>query len=470
MPFPEGEDMSGGDSPRTVSVSEHEVNRVCLLMSFTGCGKMKYVLLALALPSLFTFFLIENAVAPKGVFPYDIEKPRQTVLAFFGDQISGSVVCALGELIRRYQRSTPSVSIIYEGRRSSPPEGRGYDELLLRRLNAGYGDDLFIVNAEMIRPLQRGGHLLDLSTLPAVTRLNRECLEQSTVDGKILALPLSFTAYGLFSNLELLERYGLSVPSSYPEWLSTCEEFVRKGIVPIAGNKGFALTVPAMTRGLYKIYDSPDFDRLIHDLNEGKTPPSVYMIEGFRLLERFRDSGYITPGDALGTVPFIGDINAFASGKTPFLISTCRTVLELQSRSVPFPYALTSLPVKDKGVITVTGVDFRTCINADSRHLDEAVAFLNFLTARESARLCSSLSCSFPVTNESAVITPALSRLHEQMTEGRQIPVQDFRLRFATWGPIRELGREIFRGLSAEEAAVRYDALCAKQLRRELKP
>lgn len=194
------------------------------------------------------------------------------------------------------------------------------------------------------------------------------------------------------------------------------------------------------------------------------------MLEGFRLLERFRDSGYISGKDALGTVPFIGDVDAFASGKAPFLISTCRTALDLKNRNISFSYSLTSIPAKDTGTITVTGVDFRTCINADSPYRDEAVAFLNFLTSLPSTRLCASLSYSFPVTNESAIVAPPLARLYEQMTEGRQIPVQDFRLRFDTWAPIRELGKEIFRGLSAEEAAARYDALCAEQLRREGNP
>lgn len=427
---------------------------------------MKYVPLTFVLLSFFAFLFIENSTVPKGVFPYKVEKSQQIVLTYFGDQISGSTISALEDLIGRYQKSIPSVSIIYEGRRSTPQEGRGYDELLLCRLDAGYGDDLFIVNAEMIRPLNRKGHLLDLTDFPAVARLNQECLEQSTVDGKILALPLSFTAYGLFSNLDLLKRYGLSVPSSYPEWLHACDVFVQNGILPIAGNKGFALTVPAMARGLYHLYDSPDFDRLIHDLNEGKTLPSTYMLEGFRLLERFRDRGYISAEDALGTAPFLGDIDAFLSGKTPFLISTCRMILDFKNRKISFPYALTAIPAKDSGVIAVTGVDFRTSVNAKSRHGDEALAFLHFLTAPESVRLCASLSYSFPVTNDTSMIAPELSLLYNQMAGGRQIPVQDFRLHFDTWAPIRQLGRQIFRGMSAEEAAARYDALCVEQLRR----
>lgn len=427
---------------------------------------MKSVFLALAFLLLFAFLFIESSTAPKDVFPYEVEKSQQVILTYFGDQISGSAISALEDLISRYQKNAPDVSILYEGRRSTPQDGRSYDELLLRRLDSGYGDDLFIVNAEMIRSLNQKGHLLDLSHLPAVARLTPECLEQSTVDGKILALPLSFTAYGLFSNLNLLKRYGLSVPSSYQEWLHACEVFVQNGILPIAGNKGFALTVPAMARGLYQLYDSPDFDFLIRDLNKGKVPPSVYMLEGFKLLERFRDSGYISVEDALGTIPFLGDIDAFLAGKTPFLISTCRIILNFKSQNISFPYTLTALPVKDAGTITVTGVDFRTCINTKSQHREEALAFLHFLTAPESARLCASLSYSFPVVKDSSTIAPELSRLSEQMTQGRQIPVQDFRLRFDTWAPIRELGREIFRGMSAEEAAARYDALCAEQLRR----
>lgn len=431
---------------------------------------MRYVLGAIVLLPLFAFFWTENSVVPKGVSPYKVEKEQSIVLTYFGDQISGTAVSALEELVDRYQRATPSISVLYEGRRSTPQEGRGYNTLLELRLDAGYGDDLFIVNAEMIRPLHAKGHLLDLSSLPAVAQLNAECLEQSTVDGKILAFPLSFTAYGLFSNLELLDRYGLSAPASYQEWIFACEAFAQDGIVPIAGNKGFALTVPAMTRGLYPLYDSPHFESLVQDLNEGRTPPSVYLLEGFRLLELFRDKGYISREDALGTVPFLGDIEAFASGRAPFLISTCRTVVELKNRKVPFPYALTAIPVKDNGALTVTGVDFRTSINAAGPHREEALSLLNFLTTPESAKLCAELSCSFPVTKGSAIIPPALARLYEQMAEGRQIPVQDFRLRFATWRPIRELGREIFRGLSAEEAAARYDALCSEQLRLKEKP
>lgn len=66
-----------------------------------------------------------------------------------------------------------------EGWRGTPQKEHGYDEVLLRRLGAGYGDALFIANAEMGRPLNRKGHLFDLTDLPA--RIHRAIHNQKSM-------------------------------------------------------------------------------------------------------------------------------------------------------------------------------------------------------------------------------------------------------------------------------------------------
>ena len=73
----------------------------------------------------------------------------------------------------------------------------------------------------------RKGYLYDLSDMDFIHNLSADALQQSTYDNKVFSLPLSYTAFGLLWNVDLLHQYDLEVPQTLSEFLTVCEMCIR---------------------------------------------------------------------------------------------------------------------------------------------------------------------------------------------------------------------------------------------------
>lgn len=108
-----------------------------------------------------------------------------------------------------YRSGSNAQSDTIEVRVEGLSTGDGYNEALERRLDEGTDVDLFIVNADRVKALNARGYFYDLSQQPVYRKLNDAAKRQSTIDGIAYCLPTKMTAYGLYVNVGLLERYGL---------------------------------------------------------------------------------------------------------------------------------------------------------------------------------------------------------------------------------------------------------------------
>ena len=61
------------------------------------------------------------------------------------------------------------------------------------------------------------------------------------------------------------------------EFFSVCRTLKEQGYTPYLGNKGYAMTVPAMAAGFAGLYASEDKEEQIAKLADGTTPVSAYM-------------------------------------------------------------------------------------------------------------------------------------------------------------------------------------------------
>lgn len=87
------------------------------------------------------------------------------------------------------------------------------------------------------------GYIYDMSDLKCVSNLSDDALIQSTYDGKVFSIPLTYTCFGFVWNVDMLKEYGLEVPENLEEFLNVCETLKENGILPYGANKDFALTV-----------------------------------------------------------------------------------------------------------------------------------------------------------------------------------------------------------------------------------
>ena len=306
-------------------------------------------------------------------------------------------------------------------------EGLSYRELLLKRLSSGTADDLYLIPAEDVLEFDEKGYIYDLSDLKCIRNLSKDALIQSTYDGKVFSLPLSYTCFGFVWNVDMLKQYDLAVPENREEFLNVCETLKENGILPYGANKDFGLTVPVMCAGLYDVYQREGTEQKLQELSEGTTPVSEYMRKGFYFLQMMIDKGYMDPEKALDTIPSSdGEKEFFAQENCAFI---CAIYRGKTFEGYPFEIEMTPLPLLENGSICVVGADQRLAINPNAKHLEAAITVVEALGQTEIldafAQNLGKISSS---KNATAPAIPQSDSIISCVVKGSQIPNQDFRL------------------------------------------
>lgn len=334
-------------------------------------------------------------------------------------------------------------------------EGLSYRELLLKRLSSGTADDLYLIPAEDVLEFDKEGYVYDMSDLKCVENLSQDALIQSTYDGKVFSIPLSYTCFGFVWNVDMLKKYDLEIPENIEEFLSVCETLKNNGVLPYGGNKDFALTVPVMCAGLYDVYQGKDSSQKLEALSNGTESISQYIEKGFRFLQMLIDKGYIDSESALATLPSSKEEKEFFANENCAFI--CAIYRGQTFEGYPFEIEMTPLPVLESGSVCVVGADQRLAVNPGSERLDAAIAIVETLGeteildsfAKNQGKISSSKNATAPDIPQSESIISCVAG-------GGQIPNQDFRLHFNVWDTVRELSQQLCEGSSVEEVTEKY--------------
>lgn len=384
----------------------------------------------------------------------DADMNPEYLSIFSSDSMVGSDVAKYwsDRFTERYKKN---IYVNFDGAEYYADENLSYRELLVKRLESSAPDDLYIISAEDVLEFEKRGYWMDLSDMDFVDNLSPSALYQSTYNGKVFSVPLSFTGFGFAWNVDLLGSVGASIPQNLSEFMSTCEKLKNAGILPYGANKGFALTVPAMCTGFSALYGSADSDARISALNVD-TPVSEYMRSGYAFLADMISRGYLDPEQALAATPRKDDVELFMSGNCGFI---CIGLGNLPVQNPSFAWELTGLPVLEGGSAAVYGADTRLCVNPKAKHLDTALDFVEMVGTPEalaqSARLENVMSSA---KTDAKTEFGFEQKLVDVLRTAGQVPNQDFALHFNTWESIRDVGRELCAGASVDEACALLDA------------
>ena len=262
---------------------------------------------------------------PAGPEVYLDDRNEEVVITLFaqGATVSELIQQCFNEEINQQQEKT---LILYsDSANFYADEGLSYRELLLKRMESGEADDLYIIPAEDVLEFDREGYIYDLSGMDFVGSLSDEALKQSTYNGKVFSLPLTYTAFGFLWNVDLLHQYGLEIPENLTEFLDVCETLKQNGVLPYGANMDYGLSLLAMSTGLAPLYRDADKDQKLAQLAAGTLPISDYMREGFTFLKQMIDKGYLNVEQALTTEPNRDEeISRFREGQCAFISSICR--------------------------------------------------------------------------------------------------------------------------------------------------
>lgn len=354
--------------------------------------------------------------------------------------------------------------INFDGAAYYAGDGLSYREVLEKRLGSSSPDDLYIINAEDVLAFEKKGYWMDLSAMDFVNHLSPAALYQSTYNGKVFSVPLSFAGFGFIWNVDLLKSHGLAIPQNLTEFFTACEKLRTAGILPYGANKGFSLTVPAMCVGFSTLYGSENQTEKIAALNSG-TPVSSYLRPGFDFLQQMIQKGYLDPQQALNATPRKEDTELFLAGKCAFICGGLGDIQQLEGKT--FQAEMTGLPVLPNGCVAVYGASNRLCVNPNSKHMDTVRKFIEMVGTPEALAQSAALdhAMSSAKNGKADTTCPSEQKLVTLLQQPSQIPNQDFSLHFNTWESIRDVGRELCRGASIDQACALLDQKQQKDLK-----
>lgn len=193
----------------------------------------------------------------------DIAEPEAQI-TFFGNKYEPENVVVIEEILTSFMEENPDIYISYESLK-----GNDYYDALMKRMETGNGDDIFMVNHDTALQLEEEGKLCELSGLSTIPDFTVRILDQMSDDGEIYWMPTTVSAFGLYCNLDLLEENGQKVPETLPEWEAVCDYFTGMGITPVIANNDISLKTLAIGRSFYCLYQEGSQKEVFGRINRG---------------------------------------------------------------------------------------------------------------------------------------------------------------------------------------------------------
>lgn len=412
---------------------------VLVLFAFTGCS------------------VIPNEVRSVG------EKHTDRVhITVFGNKTGEGNIKVMESIMTAFMKENPDIEVTYE----SIGEREYYDALELRMAGNG-GNDIFFVNHDMLLKLENEGKLADLSGLEIIDYL---CpLVQSQIkndDGSIHWIPITISAVGLYCNEDVLARHHQKIPENLTEWRAINDYFLSQGITPIAANNSISLGALAIGASLSNDYHAEKPNSVITNMNNGTLSFSSVLRPGYALVSEFINKGYIQRDLTLQGKTGRDELQQFAQGKNPFMITVISHANELKSNyRAGFNFAIYPLPALEDGCVLLINPDSRLCVNAASKYPDEAKKFINYFTKFGNLQKFAQEQCSFsPIQVEHGPVIDELKPIGKAFDACPIVIGWDSRLRLPVSKLTTNAVRMLLAGNSLNSTLSDMDAEVARYL------
>ncbi|BFL47629.1 ABC transporter substrate-binding protein [Lactonifactor longoviformis] len=376
------------------------------------------------------------------VVNYGDAKEEAASITFFGNKYEPENVTVIEEIISDFMSENPEIRVSYESLK-----GTEYYEALEKRMSAGKGDDVFMVNHDAVLRLGAEGQLADLSELTAISEYTDRMLSQMDREGKIFWVPTTVSAFGLYCNLDLLEKHKQKIPENLSQWEEVCGYFKGQGITPIIANNDISLKTLAIGAGFYPVYQEGRQQEVFSRLNRGEDSLSQYLTEGFSLADRFIRKGYIDGERAVHTKKTSDDLEEFVEGEAPFMLTGAWAAGRTRDMEPGFEFQVVPIPILEDGALMVINADTRLSVNAHSKNEAAAKKFVEYFTQRENIQKFADQQSSFsPLKEGSPSSREEIQPLIACYQSGRTVIGADGMLNLPIWDLTAQASEKLLAG------------------------
>lgn len=379
-------------------------------------------------------------------------------LSYMGYKSETLNVKAIENAIEGFMSEHPECSVSYEGVKGTP-----YWETLEKKNESGQLDDLFMVDHDRVLKLEEQNKLENLSDIESVSNYGMYASSQFTnKDGSVYFLPTCIITYGLYCNIDLLRKNGFEPPKNLNEFTEICDYFLSEGVTPIIANNYASIRTLIVAKGMYSVYQNENYGKQIEKFNTGEEDIVEALKPGVELAESFISKGRIDGAETLRTTQTDGDLELFAKGDRPFMLTGTWASPRLSGEyELDFEYEIYPYPVLDDGSVLV--MDIATCVsvNADGENKDMAKAFVEYMTRPDVIwDYCDSQSSFSPLSGDGRLPSDkALAPQLPYLSNGRSVIGSNYNLELPLDDALYKVSLDMLGGLSAENAVLKLSGL-----------
>jgi raffinose/stachyose/melibiose transport system substrate-binding protein len=228
---------------------------------------------------------------------------------------SAKQLSVLRDVAAAAEQSVPGLKIVLEG----VDENINRTEKLPAEMAAGNPPEIFdLFGGEADAwTYAKANQLLDLT--PILAELDKQYdfanLEAFTVDGRVIGLPVTGQAEGVFYNKKIFADLGVQPPKTYAEFLAICEKAKAKGITPIALASSDAWVPTLLMNTL--LVRSAGVDKLAGLATGASKWTDPLVADAFVKLEELVTKGYLQEGSL--SLKYVEQQNQFKAGKAAMM-------------------------------------------------------------------------------------------------------------------------------------------------------
>ncbi|MGL4382826.1 MAG: ABC transporter substrate-binding protein [Bacilli bacterium] len=251
--------------------------------------------------------------------------------------------------------------------------------------------DVFTINAPNFLKYQESGKLLDITDLKIeYTDFNEAVQNIYTVDSKRFALARDYDGIGLWYNKDILEKAGVSVPTTYDELLVAAQK------IKDSDSSVIPLVIPHYDSqsGYWNLVVQFGGDVITKDNKSGWGTPTTLEVLTF-----YQD--LVTKGLSVKPSQLEGfeNINSVASGKVAMMYGGTWYSGEAMKISNKDVIDVAPLPMSSKTDNSSIIHGVATAIASTSKNMDGAKLFLEYLSSDEATNIIATEAGVMPAKN-----------------------------------------------------------------------
>jgi raffinose/stachyose/melibiose transport system substrate-binding protein len=262
-----------------------------------------------------------------------------------------------------------------------------FSDNIKMKIAAGDEPDIIFGRPQGMVEMTKSGAFLDVTNESFTKRFDKSYIPNVSYDGKVYGLPIDLMTNGVIYNKDLFKQAGVDVPKTWSDFLKAAQTLQSKGITPFAaswkdGASYMSFMWPDMWGGM--LVKNPDYiSPIIAGQKKFSDLPDY---KGF--LDRVNQLSAMANPDAKD-IDYDRSLQYFAQGKAAMDIMGSFAIGTIRSYNPNGNFGVFMYPSSDNpndNYLTYS-TDDTWMIGANSKHIDAAKKFFEFMASDEGAQI-----------------------------------------------------------------------------------